>query len=78
MTKLEKTRLLAFSLVNKYDLYTPQGNATLSACVNEYLEAAQNAEETQEDIAEVTSDESVSECEIAEEVMEAPTAQPAE
>ena len=78
LTKLEKTRLLAFSLVNKYDLYTPQGNATLSACVNEYLEAAQNAEETQEDIAEVTSDESVSECEIAEEVMEVPTAQPAE
>ena len=78
LTKLEKTRLLAFSLVNKYDLYAPQENATLAACVNEYLEATQNAEETQEDIAEVTSDESISECASAEEVMEAPTAQPAE
>ena len=78
LTKLEKTRLLAFSLVNKYDLYAPQENATLAACVNEYLEATQNAEEAQEDIAEVTSDEFVSECASAEEVMEAPTAQPAE
>ena len=78
LTKLEKTRLLAFSLVNKYDLYAPQENATLAACVNEYLEATQSAEETQEDIAEVTSDESISECASAEEVMEAPTAQPAE
>lgn len=39
LTKEERTRLLAFSLVNKYDLYAPQGNATLSACVGEYLDA---------------------------------------
>ncbi len=39
LTEAEKRRLLAFSLVNKYDLYVPQGNATLAACVGEYLNA---------------------------------------
>ena len=39
LTAQEKTRLLAFSLANKYDLYSTQSNATLTACVGEYLEA---------------------------------------
>ena len=39
LTAQEKTRLLAFSLANKYDLYSTQSNATLAACVGEYLEA---------------------------------------
>ena len=39
LTEAEKGRLLALSLVNKYDLYAPQGNATLAACIGEYLDA---------------------------------------
>ena len=44
LTEQERVRLLAFSLVNKYDLYAPQGNATLAACVGEYLEATRASE----------------------------------
>ena len=44
LTEQEKTRLLAFSLVSKYDLYAPQGNATLAACVGEYLDTTRIAE----------------------------------
>ena len=43
LTEQEKKHLLAFSLANKYDLYVPQNNATLAACVNEYLETNENA-----------------------------------
>lgn len=41
LTKEERNHLLAFSLVNKYDLYAPQSNATLAACVGEYLGTTQ-------------------------------------
>lgn len=44
LTKQEKAHLLAFALANKYDLYAPQSNATLSACVKEYLDATQKGE----------------------------------
>lgn len=51
LSEQEKKHLLAFSLANKYDLYTPQNNATLAACVNEYLDAtrAPKVEEVFED-----------------------------
>ncbi len=39
LTAQERTRLLAFSLANKYDLYSTPGNATVAACVGEYLAA---------------------------------------
>lgn len=44
LTQLEREHLLAFSLANKYDLYTPQNSATLAACTQEYLDATQKAE----------------------------------
>lgn len=48
LTQQEKKHLLAFALVNKYDLYTPQNNATLAACTGEYLDATLTAEAMQE------------------------------
>ena len=51
LTKQERTHLLAFSLARKYDLYAPQNNATLAACVGEYLDATRERE-MQESVAE--------------------------
>lgn len=51
LTSQEKKHLLSFSLARKYDLYTPQTNATLAACVGEYLEATREPE-GQESISE--------------------------
>ncbi len=62
LTKEERTYLLAFSLANKYDLYAPQSDATLSACVNEYLDAT-HQEETDEVMVEVK--ETKTPCETA-------------
>lgn len=63
LTEAEKGRLLALSLVNKYDLYAPQGNATLAACVGEYLDATRVSPTTEaEAVAEpdtVTNDEPI-------------------
>ena len=78
LTEIEKTRLLAFNLAHKYDLYAPQDNATLATCVNEYLEATQKAEEVPETVSGAAFEESVGEIETAQESMESPTAQPAE
>ena len=44
LTKEEKTRLLSYSLACKYDLYDKQDNATLAACVGEYLDATKEPE----------------------------------
>ena len=52
LTQQEKKHLLAFALANKYDLYTPQNNATLAACTGEYLDATLTAEDTMQEIAE--------------------------
>ena len=56
LTNREKTHLLAFSLANKYDLYMPQNNATLVACVNEYLGIMQE-NKSQKPIAEEPTEE---------------------
>ena len=56
LTKQEKTHLLAFALANKYDLYTLQDNATLAACVGEYIDATRE-DEQQEPAAEVVETE---------------------
>lgn len=58
LTKQEKTRLLSLSLVRKYDLYTQQNNATVAACVGEYIDATQEPEVT-EFVAEETTEEPV-------------------
>ena len=55
LTKQEKTRLLSFTLARKYDLWAPQDNATLAACVNEYLDETHNAE-AQEPIVEAAEE----------------------
>lgn len=65
LTELEKTRLLAFACVRKYDLYAPQSNATLAACVNEYLDTVRK-DETQKPIAETTTNQSICESDGAE------------
>lgn len=63
LTKQEKTHLLAFSLVNKYDLYAPQNHATLAACVGEYKSATcdsmmqEDQPVTEEMTASITPDE---------------------
>lgn len=44
LTKEEKTRLLSYSLARKYDLYDKQDNATIAACVGEYLDATKEPE----------------------------------
>ena len=36
LTEEEKAHLLAFSLATKYDLYAPQSDTTLAACIREY------------------------------------------
>ena len=62
LTEQEKKRLLAFSLINKYDLYTPQNNTTLAACVGEYLDATRKPvgkEMTEESIYETTPTEEI-------------------
>ena len=56
--------MLSLSLVRKYDLYAQQNNATLAACVGEYLEATQEpevAESVIEEVTEETVDESLPE-----------------
>ncbi len=58
LTQEEKTHLLAFSLANKYDLYSAQSNATLAACVGEYLDATRMPE-AEESSPEVTAYESI-------------------
>lgn len=55
LTKNERTHLLAFALANKYDLYTPQSQATLSACVGEYLDATH--EEAVQDFSPTVAEE---------------------
>ena len=55
LTQQEKEHLLAFALVNKYDLYAPQNDATLAACVGEYLDATREAD-TQEVANELTTE----------------------
>ena len=72
LTNGEKTRLLAFALANKYDLYTPQDNTTLAACVNEYLDMTQE-EKTQEFAVEQTTNEPLCESANAEENKDAQT-----
>ena len=64
LTKQEKEYLLAFALANKYDLYTPQNNATLAACTDEYLDATRSTPLKPETVEENT-DGSFSEEEIA-------------
>ena len=56
LTQEEKTHLLAFSLANKYDLYSAQSNATLAACVGEYLDATRMPE-AEESAPELTVEE---------------------
>ena len=75
LTNQEKTHLLAFALANKYDLYTPQNNATLATCVGEYLEAMPKAEEVEEPDAESVTDDLIDSVETTQENVEAPTAQ---
>lgn len=75
LTNQEKTHLLAFALANKYDLYTPQNNATLATCVGEYLEAMPKAEEVEEPDAESVTDDLTDSVETTQENVEAPTAQ---
>ena len=67
LTQQEKTHLLAFSLVNKYDLYAPQNNATLAACVGEYLDATREPV-VEEIVAEAIADEAVAEATPTEEI----------
>ena len=70
LTDGERTHLLAFSLANKYDLYTPQNNATLVACVNEYLGKMQE-NERQEAAIEEPADKNTCELTDAEEKSDA-------
>ena len=77
LTKQEKKHLLAFALANKYDLYTPQNNATLATCVGEYLDAMPK-EEINEHVFEATVEEAIDNIEASAEGMEAPTPQPKE
>ena len=56
LTKQEKTRLLSLSLVRKYDLYTQQNNATVAACVGEYIDATQEPEVTEFSEEETTEE----------------------
>ena len=70
LTGSERTHLLAFSLANKYDLYTPQNNATLVACVNEYLGKMQE-NERQEAAIEEPADKNTCELTDAEEKSDA-------
>lgn len=56
LTQQERNHLLAYALVNKYDLYAPQNDATLAACVGEYLDATREAD-TQEVANELTTEE---------------------
>ena len=77
LTKQEKKHLLAFALANKYDLYTPQNNATLATCVGEYLDAMPK-EEINEHVFEATVEEAIDNIEAPAEGMEAPTPQPKE
>lgn len=74
LTNQEKTHLLAFALVNKYDLYTPQNNATLTTCIDEYLEAMPKTENVQEPVAESITDDLTVSVETTEENVDAPTA----
>ena len=60
LTKQERTHLLAFSLATKYDLYAPQDNATIAACVGEYLDATRKSEE-QAPAVEVVAEEPTAE-----------------
>ena len=69
LTQQEKTSLLAFSLVNKYDLYIPQNNATLAACVGEYLDATQKTAE-KEIAVEPAAEERIVESDFTEDVNE--------
>ena len=77
LTKQEKKHLLAFALANKYDLYTPQNNATLATCVGEYLDTMPK-EEIQEPVLEDTLEAPIDNIEVPAEGMEAPTPQPNE
>lgn len=65
LTQQEKANLLAFSLVNKYDLYTMQNNATLAACVGEYRDATK--ETLVEEITTEPVEEELAEAPITEE-----------
>ena len=56
LTKQEKTRLFAFSLARKYDLYTQQDNTTLAACVREYQETTKEPNEQVTDTSETEED----------------------
>lgn len=57
LTEQEKLHLLAFTLANKYDLYTPQTHATLATCVKEYLDATKKDEA--QDTADAVTEETV-------------------
>ena len=65
LTDLERTRLLAFSLVNKHGLYAPQSNDTIAACVNEYLDATRN-HDVQEPLAETNDSKSTCDTDCAD------------
>ena len=73
LTKEERTHLLTFALANKYDLYEPQSDATLSACVNEYLDATRQ-EEAEEAMVEVRETQTPCETPSVEESAEEATA----
>ena len=77
LTKQEKKHLLAFALANKYDLYTPQNNATLATCVGEYLDAMPK-EEIQEPVLEDTLEAPIDNIEASAESTESSTPQPKE
>ena len=73
LTEQERTNLLAFSLVNKYDLYVPQNIATIATCVGEYRDAT-HALGQENDLGEAVTTESATVIENAEEmVQEEPT-----
>ena len=63
LTKEEKTRLLSYSLTRKYDLYAPQDAATVTTCVEEYLQATKEPENLEPDILDTA--EPTEESEIA-------------
>ena len=77
LTKQEKKHLLAFALANKYDLYTPQNNATLATCVGEYLDAMPK-EEINEHVFEATVEEAIDNIEASAESTESSAPQPKE
>lgn len=70
LTDSERTHLLAFALANKYDLYTPQSNNTLTTCVNEYLDMTQK-KKMQEPMAEEAANEILCDSANAEEKSDA-------